>query len=131
MTTSRDLEWLQTSLRALDRVYFSDTLHDVRVGWMRWRPSPHGFTWGRCYVPERVIHLNRALAHAWVPDHVVLGVLYHEALHLVIGEQHDTAFQLAEQRFAHHGEMRAWEVEHLPALLKAENPHARRTVSNR
>jgi hypothetical protein len=121
---SRDLTWLRESFRSLDRVYFSDAVstEGFRVGWMRWRPNKKSFIFGECNKEEKVIRVNQALKHDWVPDHVVLSTLYHEMLHIVIGDEHDMAFELAESKFVHHTSALVWENDHVNKLINCEKP---------
>jgi hypothetical protein len=121
---SRDLDWLNESFRAIDRVYFGDALsiEGYKIKWMRWRPNKKSFCFGLCDKELKVIQLNRALQHEWVPDFVLLSTLYHEMLHIVIGDDHDVAFELAEARFIHHVQAQVWESEHLNLLIRCEKP---------
>ena len=122
----RTVEWLEESLAALDRVYFDDHLADagVRIGWMRWRPRKTYFAWGYCMVDEVPIRIeiNRVLAWNVVPAYVVLETIYHEALHIVVGPEHDLPFTLAEKRFVHHGASAAWNAENYHWMLHAPKP---------
>jgi len=119
---TRDLRWLRDSFRAIDRVYFSDSLTErgVTIGWMRWQPLKRKFTFGMC-PPGRIL-INQALAHDWVPDYVVLGTIYHEQLHEILGPDHDHQFLTAEQRFPHYAQANAWEDAHLDDLIAASKP---------
>lgn len=121
---ARDLTWLKESFRAIDRVYFGDALavQGYKVLWMPWRPNKKVFIFGRCYKEQRVIKINRALQHDWVPDYVVLSTLYHEMLHVVIGDDHDMTFELAEEKFVHFAKSNTWEDQNLTALLTASKP---------
>ncbi len=107
----RDLTWFEDSLAALDRVYFHDTLGDVRLEWARYRKpaSPERVTFGLCYADERLVRLSRLLARTEVPDFYALFILYHELLHIVVSREHDAAFDLAERRFVHYTEAKVWE----------------------
>ena len=122
----RSQEWLEESLAALDRVYFDDHLTDagVRVGWMKWAPRKRYFTWGLCYVDDVPIRieLNRALAWHCVPAYVALDTLFHEALHIVVGPEHDLPFTLAEKRYVHHGASAEWNATNYAWLLAAPRP---------
>lgn len=121
---SRDLTWLRESFKALDRVYFGDAVstEGFRVGWMRWRPNKKSFIFGLCDKEKKVIHINQALKHDWVPDYVVMSTLYHEMLHIVIGDDHDVAFDLAEEKFVHHTKTQVFEESHLNKLINCEKP---------
>jgi hypothetical protein len=121
---SRNLFWLRDSFRAIDRVYFGDavSIEGFTVKWMPWRPTKSKFVFGLCDKENKVIKLNQALRHEWVPDYVVLATLYHEMLHIVIGDDHDTTFDLAENRFVHYSSAQIWENSNLDALMKAEKP---------
>jgi Zn-dependent peptidase ImmA (M78 family) len=121
---SRDLLWLNQSFRALDRVYFGDSvsIEGFKVRWMRWRPNKKSFIFGLCDKEKKIILINRALQHDWVPDFVVLSTLYHEMLHIVIGDDHDMAFELAESKFIHNTSAQVWEESHLTKLINCERP---------
>lgn len=118
---SRDLEWLQDSMAALDRVYFSDSLgaQGVAIGWLRWRPSKANFRFGAYYPHHGKIRINRVLAQLWVPDFVALMTVYHEMLHVHVGLDHDHEFRLMEQKFPHYAQSLLWEQENLTALIEA------------
>lgn len=120
----RDLIWLRESFKAIDRVYFGDALsiEGYRVIWMPWRPSKNSFTFGLCDKDKKVIEINKALSHEFVPDYVLLATLYHEMLHIVIGDEHDMTFDLAEERFVHYAKAQVWEEGNLNALIIAKRP---------
>lgn len=119
----RDLEWLQDALHALDRVFFDGHLgdHPVKLRWMRWRPTK-GFVYAQYWDCQGLIEVNRALAWLWVPDYVVMATLYHEALHHVVGMDHDLAFNLSEARYPHFAASQVWEARNINSLLGAKRP---------
>lgn len=124
----RTLADMRDGLRAIDRVYFGNELESrgVSLHWMRWRPDRYGFTFGQCWPEELRIEINQALAWTWVPDHVVLTTLYHEALHIVIGREHNREFALAERAFVHLTDSVRWEAENMARLWEAPKPPLRR-----
>lgn len=124
---NRDLLWLQDSFKALDRVYFGDsvTTRGFTIKWMNWRPNKRDFIFGRCYEDKKLIVINKALQHSWVPDYVVLSAIYHEMLHVVLNDftnDHAIAFKLSEEKFVSFREAEVWETENLSKLIKCEKP---------
>lgn len=125
--TNRDSAWLRRALSAIDMVFFDGLLeeHEVTVRWSRWRQVKPGSYFIYATYLEHSIEVNRALAWHWVPDFVVMSTIYHEALHHVVGMEHDLAFRFAEQKFPHYAEAAVWEVENLQKLKEAANPIGR------
>lgn len=120
---NRDVSDLRESLHALDLVFFDGQLDDVgvKVKWMRWRPMIESPFIYATYL-NNVIEVNRALAWHWVPEYVVMATLYHEALHHVVGMDHDLAFTFAEQRYPHFAASQVWEACNLQRLRTAPRP---------
>lgn len=122
----RDIVWLRETFTALDRVYFLGALADrgVKVRWERWRRTKTRLTVGKCWTHKDppIIELNPILKRPDIPDYYVMFVLYHEQLHVHIGHDHDTAFQLAEKRFVHHAEALMWEQKHWDWMFTLEPP---------
>jgi hypothetical protein len=132
MSGFRKVAWLRSSLKAIDRVYFSDALsaRDVRIRWAPWRPLKNYIQWGLCEVFDEyaVVTINRTLAWGWVPDFYALLTVFHEALHLTVGMDHDAAFLAAEARYPYVLEAKKWEKDNWDRLINATNPHARKTT---
>lgn len=80
---------------------------------------------GSYSVEERLIRIHRSLDRAFVPRFFVEAIVFHEMLHQVHDikvkngrrEFHSKAFLADECRFERYLEARAWEREHLEALL--------------
>lgn len=126
---NRDLSWLKDSFKALDRVYFGDSVsgQGFKVKWMRWRPNKKSFIFGRCYKETKTVEINRALQHSWVPDYVVLSALYHEMLHVVLDDysnDHAMTFKLAEEKFVSFRQSEIWESENINKLIKCDRPQS-------
>lgn len=121
---TRDLTWLRESFAAVDRVYFDDECEamGVSIRWMRWRPAATTFRFGLFRPSELKIEINQALAHEWVPTHVVLLTIFHEMLHGVLGNEHDQGFRAREQMFPRYAWCRDWEDENLQRLISATKP---------
>jgi hypothetical protein len=123
----RTLADMRERLRAIDLVYFGGELEqrDVELHWIRWRPEV-SFVFGRCWPERGRIEVHRALAWRWVPECVVLTTLYHEALHIVIGREHNREFHLAERHFVHLADAVRWEINNMERLTSAPRPPLRR-----
>jgi len=126
MTEPRDIYWLRRRLQSIDDVYFDGALEGmgVTIHWAPWKKRKRDLYYGWCDGTK--IFVSRALAHHWVPSYVVLATIFHEALHVVVGPDHDSEFAMAEQRFVHHAKAEVWETENHHALLEADNPHKRK-----
>lgn len=125
----RDLMWLMESFKAIDRVYFDDALsiEGYKIKWMPWRPRKKSFIFGLCDKERKVIEINQALRHDWVPGYVILSTVYHEMLHIALGSDHDdhgVTFDLAESKFPHHAAVQVFEETHLNKLINCERPGA-------
>lgn len=118
MRTQEDLDRM---FDALDIVYFLGACreHGIKVSWRKFRKTKNSFFYGRFFIEEKRICINRVLARPEVPDYVVLATLLHEQLHHIVGPDHDTAFQMAEMRFVHHTAAELWESENHQWLLSA------------
>ncbi len=121
---NRDLSDLRESLHALDLVFFDGHLGDanVAVKWMRWKKATVSHEFVYATYLQNVIQINRALAWHWVPEYVVMATLYHEALHHIVGMDHDLAFTFAEQRYPHFAASQVWEAHNIQKLLSAPRP---------
>jgi len=119
--TLRDREWLDDALAAFDLLYFEGALAEVpvRIVWHTYRPAVT-YTCGD-YLEGR-IRINRRLSSLVVPDYVVLGTVYHECLHAVVGMDHDISFELAEGRYVHRTKAALWEAYHLDAVMRPGGP---------
>lgn len=117
MRTQEDLDRM---FDALDTVYFDGELRarGFKVFWKKYPRRKHCFLYGQCYMDDKRIAINRVLARSEVPNYVVLGTVFHEQLHAVIGADHDDAFNMAEMRFVHHATTQLWESENHGWLLK-------------
>lgn len=117
----RDLDWLVSSFEAVDRVYFDDaiTQKGYSINWQTWDTSTC-FIYGKCYKGKKLILVNRILAHDWVPVYVVIGTIYHEMLHVVIGNKHNLPFKLAEDKYIHFNQAQLWESLNYEKLLNAK-----------
>lgn len=124
---TRSLAWLEDSLRAVDRVFFHDTLaeHGVRIEWMRWRQNTRTFRLGCFRFKTNTIEINPVLAHDWVPDYTLVGTIWHEALHLSYGPVHSEEFYAAESRFPHFAADTAWQRDNFERLIAARPPKVR------
>jgi len=113
---------LREYLDALDLCYFDGQLAEdypeLGIRWMRARTSAR---FGQ-YSEARGIEISRVLAYPWVPPFFVLSVVYHEALHAVIGLEHCYRFRQAERAYARWYEASVWEHENCARLLAAEPP---------
>lgn len=127
----RSLRWLRDSVGAFDRVFFGGAAaaQGVAIRWMPWRPLKQNFIFGLCWLPDvtegrdrATIEVNRVLAHAWVPEPVVLLTVYHELLHVFLGPEHDLAFRLSESRFPHYADALVWEEANIDKLIAAPRP---------
>lgn len=116
---TRDSGDLREYLEALDLCYFHGELEALGVQ-IRWMPAraANPQKLGHWYVQpaldeaEHVIEISRTLANRWVPDYYVLHIIFHEALHVVHGADHDKVFSNAEKQFAYTYEVAEWEREH-------------------
>lgn len=75
----------------------------------------------------KLIRIHPALDQAWVPEHFVEFVVFHEMLHQVHGVAghgearravHTPAFRADEKRFPRYAEARRWEKDNLRRLLR-------------
>jgi len=118
----RDQEWLDEALAALDLVYFDGLLAEdgVRAKWKTFKLTAGCtvITYGD-YL-EKNIRMNRCLADLSVPTFFVLGILFHETLHHVVGMDHDLTFELAEAQYVHHAKASVWERMNVDRLVASE-----------
>lgn len=129
----RDLEWLQETFTALDRVFWHDALTEkgVKVCWSRFRPVKCWFRYGAYNPATKVIEINPVLQHDWVPDEVVCLTLHHEMVHAIQGPKtkshesmydHDRAFWAAELRYPYAETAYRWCEENINRLIEARPP---------
>jgi hypothetical protein len=120
----RDRAWLQRALNAVDLVFFEShcSEYPVTIKWMPWKPAKPGAGFLYATYCEGLILVNRTLAWGWVPDFVVVGTVYHEALHHIVGMEHDLAFKYAEHKFPHYTDAALWEQAHHDKLVNAQRP---------
>lgn len=121
---NRDLDWMRESFEAIDHIWFADGLEalGVTVHWQRWRQNKETYRLGSYDAELRRIEVHRALAHEWIPMNVALLVIYHEALHALLGPEHDSRFRAHEQAFPGYAEALHWEMEHWERVLRAPRP---------
>lgn len=121
---TRDAEWLRKSLDAIDRVMFLGDLAKagVRIKWMRFRKLKTEFLYGRYDFDRKLIEVNPVLKHAWVPEEVALGVIFHEGLHAILGPDHGAVFQSCEMAFPWRRRDDFWCDENVNNLIAAEPP---------
>jgi hypothetical protein len=111
MRTTSDL---REYLDAIDLCYFEGQLDDlgVDIRWMRARERvPRVGQYVRDY---KMIEIARPLANLEVPTCYVMGVIYHECLHVVLGPEHDHhshTFRMLEGRFLQIVQVYEWERE--------------------
>lgn len=109
MRTTADL---RECLEAIDVCYFEGQLDalGVDVRWMRARDKTTRV--GKYWHDRKVIEIARVLAADLVPDYYVRFVIYHEALHAILGPEHDghsQIFRLLEGRFLQIVDVFGWE----------------------
>jgi hypothetical protein len=119
----RSTAQLREYLRAVDLCYLAGHLGELgtQIRWMR-RDAPTHY--GR-YL-DGTIEINRRLALDSVPLCFVLSIVHHEALHAVLGPEHDARFHAAEKLFALGYEAATWEREHAHELLLIAPPRGLR-----
>jgi len=113
---------------ALDRAYFSGAAAGVLVVWGRPRHvrGQRSLRLGSYSFEDRVVRIHPTLDRDDVPPYVVVGVVYHELLHHVLGCQqqdgrrriHTAEFKRREAAYVHHRRARIWERHHLDRLLR-------------
>jgi hypothetical protein len=128
---TRDVDTLREMHDALDLVFWGEQLHERGVGviWSRWRRSKSdSIRYGAWDASRNLIEVNPILKHTWVPDHVVLWVLFHEQIHALVANEHDSTFHLAELRYPHLAQTEVWLRENHDKLLAAVPPRKSRPV---
>lgn len=107
MRTPADLRFV---LHAIDFLFFGQQCANdgVTIRWKRFRQGVNHFCFGEFDSDKKQIRINIRLAQPDVPDYVVSAVVWHEALHHIIGLEHNVAFQKAEHRFPHFYEAESW-----------------------
>ena len=124
--THRDQSWLEDALAAFDLLHFDGSLadHSTAIKWHRFRTMGHRTRFAEVRLPKpdaptrrRVIRVNVVLQQSWVPDYFVLDTVHHEALHVVLGWDHDAAFWSHSQRYVHHAAARAWADENISRFM--------------
>jgi hypothetical protein len=115
----RTLADLQAALNAIDLIYFGGhcAAHGTRVQLRKFRPNKNSVVYARHYLEEKAIVMNRVFQNPVVPDYVVHSVLFHEALHMAIGPDHDAGFNASEARWVHHMQSELWLSENHAWLM--------------
>ena len=121
---------LVTIREALARTYFDESV-SIPVVWgvSRRRPGQRSVRLGSYSFDEGLIRIHPALDSSRVPPCVVVGVVYHEMLHHVLGVEvdrgrrrvHTEAFKARERVYVHHARVEAWESRHLHKLMDEWN----------
>lgn len=123
----RTTDDLQDYLDAVDVIYFDGHLSEMGVT-IKWLPPrrPKTMPLVAHYLhDERRIELSRTLAFPWVPRQYVLQTIFHEALHALLGPEHDThtkTFHLSEKQFVYSFEAREWERDNRRKLVRSPEP---------
>jgi hypothetical protein len=128
MSHHRTLADLRERLHAIDLVYFGGELEakGTTIHWLRWESRKNHIRFGLCWTDTNRIEICRLLALPWVPDFVLLNVIYHEALHVILGPEHTREFAVFERQFVHYAEARVWETSNYDLLAAAPKPVFRR-----
>lgn len=121
---TRDQHWLEEAYSAVDLVFFGETLHDdgVTIRWKRWRKTKDVVRLGCYWADRKLIEVSPLLKCDWVPLHVVVSLIFHEALHHIHGADHTEAFRIAEQRDPHFAVSSAWLDDNLARLAATRPP---------
>ncbi len=123
---------------ALNRFYFARPVL-VPVVWGRFHSARRrqSIRLGSYAYDEQLIRIHPVLDQDFVPAHVVVGVVYHEMLHHVFGEQkvcgrrqiHTPEFRALEERFVHYARSSVWVKQNIRRLLSGgKNRHKRETA---
>ena len=125
--TAGETHDLRTIFDELNAQYFGDKIDAVitwgqRIGRPRRRNS---IKMGSYSVEERLIRIHRSLDRGFVPRFFVAWIVFHEMLHQVHDirikngrrEFHSKAFLADEAMYEHYDHAKAWERQHLDALL--------------
>ncbi len=123
----RNTAWLRRALHAFDMIYFEGQLQDrgVDIKWFRPQPAKESFLYGQVILPGGPIMLNTVLAHDWVPTKIVLATIHHEALHVLLGEEHSPYFELMEKQLPYYAEVQLLENDLQSRLMQAPRPYVR------
>jgi hypothetical protein len=127
LSRSRGRRFDLLSIRdALSRAYFTAPV-DVPVVWGPERKPgrQRSIRLGSYSFEDRIIRIHPILDRDQVPAYVVVGVVYHEMLHHVLGSErrkdrrlvHTREFREREAAFVHYQRAEAWERENLSRLL--------------
>ena len=115
---------LEEVLRGLSRTYFRGDL-DCRITWgQRRRPGRRSLRLGSYDPGRRLIRIHPALDRSFVPPFVLEAVVFHEALHHVLGivrrngrnHAHTAAFRSMERAFPEKERAERWLKENLERL---------------
>lgn len=113
---TRDQEWLEDCLRAVSLVCLNDELpHTVSISWHKYRKAKRPRL--ADYLDHK-IRISQALQSEKVPVFFVMYVIYHEALHALMGHDHGPVFLMAERLFPRYADAIAWELENIDELYK-------------
>lgn len=130
--TARDRDWLTDALAAFDLLHFDGALAEKNfaIKWFRFRTKGQSTRYGEYRFRDSppMIRISTVLSQAWIPDYVVLDVVHHEALHAVVGLDHDLAFQLSEARYVHHAKAQMWCVANIEEYWAAAIAESSRKV---
>ena len=122
---------------ALNRFYFANPVI-VPVVWGRFRLGRRrSIRLGSYAFGEQVIRIHPALDQDFVPAYVVVGVVYHEMLHHVFGEQkvggrrsiHPPEFNILDERYVHYARASDWVRQNLRRLLNSGKTRHQRAHS--
>lgn len=127
---TRDLDTLREMADALDLVFWDGALHarGVEIVWGRWRKSKSDIRYGAWDEARNRIEVSPILKHDFVPNHVVLWVLFHEATHALVSSEHDSAFHLAELRYPHLVATELWLHANHAKMLATVPPRTRKAA---
>jgi hypothetical protein len=119
---------LESIRDALGRAYFGGPLA-VPIAWGRDRGGrKNSVRLGSYSFEEGEIRIHPILDQSRVPAHVVVGVVYHEMLHHVLGAEqragrrvvHGREFRRRERAFVHFERAERWEKDNLAQLVGNE-----------
>ncbi len=113
---------------ALGRAYFDGPV-DVAIQWgqaRRQRKRSGSIRLGSYSFEDGLIRIHPALDQDFVPAYVVVGVVYHEMLHHVLGAErrggrryvHTPEFRRRERAYAMFERAERWERDHLHRLIQ-------------
>jgi hypothetical protein len=113
---------------AISRFYFKEPVN-VPIVWGTWRKHrrQRSIRLGSYSYDERVVRIHPVLDQDFVPSYVVVGVVYHEMLHHVLGVKtkggsrrvHTKEFKERERAFVHFEKANKWEKKNLSRLLNS------------